>query len=436
MHLYLASFSKFQRDHRAGITATSLVFITASLMLGAFGLDVSNLMMSRTKLQVTADATAHSALVYREDHPEADAKAAAVQMAAMNMPVNYFGRVFDVQDVAFGTWDKVKRRFTAQANSKTAVKVTTRQVAANNNAVRTYLFKMVGLDSWDVETSAVFVTYQPKCLREGFVADGIVDLQSNNNFSNGFCIHSNSHVELNNNNTFESGTEVSMPRSGEIIVPGGGMSSNVGLAAALQSKRWNVRVLRRIDRIIAGLYAMDTNYLRSYITAGSILTLPSNRVSQVDLVPGNVYQYTCPGGGTLTITHGVQVVSVVIITNCEVKVDNGVAFEDAVLATSSTDIKSVSATSGMRIGRNDNCATGGGAQIVTAGGLSIPAGLEIYGGQILAKKDVSFAANANGIQGASIVSAGVISGTSNMNMAFCGNGMDGNFKADYFKLAQ
>ena len=436
MQLSLASFSKFQRDHRAGIAATSVIFITASLMLGAFGLDVSNLMMSRTKLQVTADATAHSALVYREDHPEADAKTAAVQMAEMNMPVSAFGRVFDVQDVAFGTWDKVSRRFTAQANSKTAVKVTTRQVAANDNAVRTYLFTMVGLDTWDVETSAVFVTYQPKCLREGFVADGIVDLQSNNNFSNGFCIHSNSHVQLNNHNTFESGTEVSMPRAGDIVVPSGGMRSNVGLAAALQSKRWNVRVLRRIDRIIAGLYAMDTNYLRSYITAGSILTLPSNRVSQVDLVPGNAYQYTCPGGGTLTITQGVQVVSVIIITNCEVKIGNGVAFEDAVLATSSTDIKSVNTTSGMRIGRNDNCATGGGAQIVTAGGVSIPAGLEMYGGQILAKKDVSFAANANGIQGASIVSAGVISGTSNMNMAFCGNGMDGNFKADYFKLAQ
>ena len=434
-HLFNA-LGAFWRDNRAGITTTSLIFVTASMMLGAYGIDVSNVMMSRTKLQITADATAHSALVYREEHSEAAAKAEAIQMAASNMAHDKYGTVFDENDIAFGTWDSVTRRFTPQSNSKTAVKVTTHQTAANNNAIRTYLFMMIGLDAWNVSTSAVFVTYQPKCLREGFVADGAVDLQSNNHFSNGFCIHSNAHVELNQNNSFEPGTEVSMPRSGEIVVPGGDFSRNTGLAAALQSKRWNVRVLRRIDRIIAGINAMDSLYLRPYITAGSISTLPSNRVSQADLAAGNVYRYTCSGNETLTIGHAVQVASVMIVTNCAVNVSNGVVFEDAVLATSSVAIDSIKATSGMRIGRNDNCAPGGGAQLVTAGGVSIPAGLEIYGGQILAKKDVQFAANANGIQGASIVSAGVISGTSNMNMAFCGTGMQGNYVAEYFKLAE
>ncbi len=433
---FFAFLGRFRRDDLAGITAMSLFLLTSSLMLGAFGLDVSNLMMSRTKLQVTADATAHSALVYREDHPEAEAKAEAVQMASMNMPTNEFGTVFNVEDVVFGTWDSVQRRFTPQPNSKTAVKLTTRRAAANGNPVQTYLFKMVGLDSWDVETSAVFVTYQPKCLREGFVADGVIDLQSNNNFSGGFCIHSNSHVELNLNNTFEPGTEVSMPRSGEVVVPNGDFTLNPGLVEALQSKRWNVRVLRRIDRIIAGLFAMDAYYLRPYITAGSITTLRTPRVEQADLVPGNVYKYTCSGGGILTIAQDVQVSSVVIVTNCNVMIANGVAFENAVLATSSTSVTSVRAVAGMRIGRNDNCASGGGAQIVTAGGFFVPASLEMYGGQILAKKVVDFAANANGIQGASIVSADVVSGTSNMNMAFCGNGMEGNFEAEYFKLVQ
>ena len=427
---------RFLRDRRAGITAFSLVFIAASLMLGSFGLDVSGLMMARTKLQVTADATAHSALVYREQNTAADSITAALQMAALNMPVATYGTVFSAADISFGTYDSTLYSFTPSAGSKTAVKVTTHRQDAGGNAVGTYLFKLVGLDHFDVVTSAVFVTYQPKCLREGFVADGVVDMQSNNNFSNGFCIHSNAHVELNQNNSFAAGTEVSMPKSGDIIVPGGDLSKNPGLTAALQSKRWNVHVLKRIDQIIAGLNAMNSNYLRSYITAGSILTLPSNRVSQSDLVAGNVYAYTCSGGGRLTLKPGVLVSSVIIVTDCAVMVSNGVAFENAVLATSSTAVDSIKATAGMRIGRNDNCAVGGGAQIVTAGGVSIPAGLEMYGGQILAKGNVSFAANANGIQGASIVSAGVISGTSNMNMAFCGNGMEGNFVAAYFKLAE
>jgi hypothetical protein len=38
----------------------------------------------------------------------------------------------------------------------------------------------------------------------------------------------------------------------------------------------------------------------------------------------------------------------------------------------------------------------------------------------IAKGDVSFAANANGIEGASIIAGGQISGTSNMTMGFCG----------------
>lgn len=436
MSTFLARIVKFLRDRRAGITALSLFLFSASLLMGAFGLDVSHVMMARTKLQVTADAAAHAALVQRELHPDAEAAAKAVLIAEMNMPTGFYGKVALARDVVFGTWDTTHHRFTAKSGAKTAVKVTTRQDEANNNAVKTYLFKLTGLDAWNVETTSVFVTYQPKCLREGFVADGVVDLQSNNNYKNGFCIHSNTHVEFNQNNNFEGGVEVSMPRSGEIIVPGGDFSQNVGLIQALQSKRWNVRVLNRIDMILAGLASMDSNYLRSYITSSVISTLPSDRVDQADLVPGRAYQYNCSKGGTLTIEHDVQVSSVVIVTNCDIMMSNGVAFEDAVIATSSTSTNSVKSTSGVRLGRNDNCATGGGAQLVTAGGVSIPSGLDMFGSQILAKGDVSFAANAYGIQGASIVSAGVISGTSNMNMAFCGKGMDDNFVAEYFRMAQ
>ena len=54
-------------------------------------------------------------------------------------------------------------------------------------------------------------TYRPGCLREGFVADKMVDIQSNNGFESGFCIHSNVGISINQNNTFEAGTIVSMP---------------------------------------------------------------------------------------------------------------------------------------------------------------------------------------------------------------------------------
>jgi hypothetical protein len=44
----------------------------------------------------------------------------------------------------------------------------------------------------------------PDCLREGFVAENMVDIQSNNAYRNGFCIHSNDVVSLNSNNYFEA----------------------------------------------------------------------------------------------------------------------------------------------------------------------------------------------------------------------------------------
>jgi len=70
------------------------------------------------------------------------------------------------------------------------------------------------------------------------------------------------------------------------------------------------------------------------------------------------------------------------------------------------------------------------------GGVSVAAGLSMFGGQILAKEDVDFAANADGMQGASIVTRGTINGTSNSKMGFCLSGMEQNFETDYYRMAE
>jgi len=55
--------------------------------------------------------------------------------------------------------------------------------------------------------------------------------------------------------------------------------------------------------------------------------------------------------------------------------------------------------------------------------------------QILAAGDVEFAAGADGVEGASIVSGASVDVTSNNSMGFCGSGMDSAFQAEYFRLA-
>jgi Flp pilus assembly protein TadG len=424
----------FRHSESGGMTAFSLFILSATILVGGYAIDVGNVMMSRTQLQVAADASGHAALLTRELNSEADAIAAAHDIAMRNMPVAAFGNVLHDADITFGNYDHDTKVFTPSPGSRNAVEVTTRRTLATDNAIPTYLLRIVGLDDWNISTTSVFTTYIPSCLREGFVSESVVDLQSNNSYSNGFCVHSNSYVSLNSNNYFEPGTIVSMPDENDIELPNSGFTSNDGLQDALRSGSWNIRIIDRIASIINALDAFDSLYLPEYITSYTKKILPSRNVTQSDLIPGKVHTFSCTGGADLTIKANVIVENVVIVTTCSIKFEQGVVVKNAVIATRSNSSRSITAASGLQIGENDNCAAGGGAQLVTMGSMNFPADLRIYGGQLLAYNNVSFAANANGIQGAAIVAGGEISGTSNMAMGFCGSGMENNFQAEYFKL--
>ncbi len=431
----LKKIRQFYSDESGGVTAFSMFILIGTLFVGGYAIDVGNVMTARTQLQIAADASAHAALLTRELKSEGEAIAAAHEIALLNMPESLFGTVLNDADIVFGEYDSNAQSFVPKSGSRGAVQVTTRRTLENGNEVATYLLRLVGLDDWNLTTTAIFTTYRPTCLREGFVAEGPVDVQSNNTYSNGFCIHSNSYVSLNSNNYFEPGTVVSMPNLDDIELPNSGFKTNTGLADALREGSWNIRIINRIDALISGLATFDPLYLPSYITSNTKKGFSSRDVTQADLEEGRLHTYTCSGGAALTIKANVIVKNVVIVTSCDVKFEQGVQIISSVIATTSTSSKSMSASSGLQVGLNDDCAVGGGSQLVTAGSMSFPSDLQIYGSQLLAKNDISFSANADGIQGAAIVAGGTISGTSNMAMGFCGAGMDANFNAEYFKLA-
>lgn len=426
--------TRFSSDESGGMTTFSLFILVTTMFVGGYAIDVGNAMMARTHLQIAADAAGHAALYTRELKSESEAIAAAHEIALGNMAESAFGAVLNDADIEFGRFDIDTLSFEPLSGSRSAVKVTTRRTLENDNAVATYMLKLVGLDEWNLSVTSVFTTYHPTCLREGFVAEGSVDLQSNNTYSNGFCIHSNSYVSLNSNNYFEPGTIVSMTNLDDIELPNSGYDSNTGLADALREGSWNIRIINRIDALIAGLLSFDPRYLPSYITSNSVEVFPTRNVTQAELVEGRLHTYTCAGGAALTIKADVIVKNVVIVTSCQIKFEQGVQIINSVVASTDTSSKSMSASSGLQIGLNDNCAEGGGSQLVTQGSMDFPSALQIFGSQLLAKHDISFAANADGIQGAAVVAGGEISGTSNMSMGFCGTGMENNFHAEYFKL--
>lgn len=424
----------FARTEDGAMTTFGLFLIATILLLGGYAIDVSNVMRERTHLQMVADATGHAALVSREYGTQADAETAALSMSEANMPTGYFGNVLDVTNVTFGVWEPNTRTFTATPGSRSAVEVEVDRNADNGNPTDTFLLKMVGIGAWDLTATATYTTYQPTCFREGFVAKGVVDLQSNNNFSNGFCIHSNQYVSLNSNNRFETGTVVSMPNVSDLDIPNSGFETNLGLETALRPGSYHIRIVERIDEIIDTIDEVGSPYRPDYITSTTTNTTTKATIAASDLRANRINYWNCARGGKGTISNGELIKDVVIVSTCEIKFGAGVKVENSVIVTTNTSAKSFNSAAGFVLGLDDNCAPGGGAQLVTLGGMNFAANLEIYGSQMLAIGDIEFAAKADGVEGAAMVSASTISGTSNMDMAFCGVGMDNNFQAEYFRL--
>ncbi len=420
------------RDDEGGISLYGLLLTVSVAMIGGYAIDVSNVMTDRTLLQNSADAAAHAAILTREYETADVARVEALSVTEENMPGDFFGGVLDTTDIVFGTWNGITRTFVANAASRGAVQVVLNQTSDNSNPVKTYLLDLVGFNLWDVSVTSTFIAYDPTCFMEGFVADDVVDLQSNNAFFNGFCIHSNTHVSMNSNNYFEPGTVVSMPDLADLDVPNSGFETNEGLQDALRVGSYHIRIVQRIDEIIALVDEPGSIYYPDYI-AGATRRLNKNTIAASDIMSGRVHYWTCPSGRG-TVANGTLVQNVVIVSDCEIKFGSGVQVENSVIVTTNTSAKSFNSPSGFILGKNDNCAVGGGSQLVTMGGMNFAANLEVYGSQLLAVGDIEFAARADGMQGTAMVSGSTISGTSNMSMGLCETGMEDNFQSKYFRM--
>ncbi|WP_209426841.1 pilus assembly protein TadG-related protein [Pararhodobacter sp. SW119] len=418
-------------------TVFSLYVLIVMILLSGFALDLANHYSARTQLQTAADSAAHAALVVRQREEAVDAVDFALAVHVANMSPERFGAVLTDEDIEFGTWSFQAREFVPDPDSLTAARATTRLANSRANQLRTFLLRFAGVDSFDVQATAVFARYQPACLREGFVAEGKVDMQSNNNFFNGFCIHSNDHVRFNQNNYFEEGTIVSMPDLDKLDIPNSGFSQNEGLEAALREGKMDIRILDELENIIEGLGDREAAYLPDYVNPlDPVITIaPNNNLEAGDFTPGRVHRINCSNSnGKFGFKNNVVLTEVVIVTNCQVSMSQNMRLEDVILATTNTNTKSISGASSANFGRDDDCAPGGGAQIITLGGMEFPSSLGIFGSQLLAQGNIEFAARADGIQGASLVAGGQIDGTSNSSMSLCGSGMEGNFEANYFRM--
>ena len=426
--------SRFKEDQGGSATILSLFFVLIAMVVGGLAIDFNKAISDRTQLQVAADSAAHAALYSRETMSASDAKLAAVDLVQPMLPGDIYAGAITVSDITFGNWDFDTNTFTADPTSKQAAQVNSEMTHLRGNASQNLLLRIVGQDTFEIVTSSVYATYLSPCFTEGFVADEVVDLQSNNAFTDGFCVHSNDYVSLNSNNYFEQGTVVSMPSLNDLDLPTSGFESNDGLQSALRTGEHRLRILNQLPKIIAGLTRGDQEYTPDYITSGSIERLTVNRFEPEHFVSGRIHLYSCAGAGKATMNPGIYE-NMVLVTDCELKFGQGVILKDAVVATTNTSSTSFNSPSGFQLGADDDCGTGGGAVLMTLGGVNFASALQVYGGQILAIGDIDFSAQPDGIEGASFISYGHIESTSSIDMGFCWNrGMENIYTADYFRM--
>ena len=440
---------RFSRREDGAITSFGVIMCICMVVVGGLGLDVASAIMTRTQLQVAADAAAHAALVAREYESAENSKKIGVAVAQVSLPYGAFGDTIKTTDIYFGEWDPVGKKFKMDATSDSAVLVNTQRLTERGNGLTTFFLKFIGMGQLDVVSQSVFETYYSTCFREGFVAENVVDVQSNNVYGNGFCIHSNDHVEINNGNTFLDGTVVSMPDTEDMVVPTDGYTSNPGLSNAMRPGAYELKILDRVDDIIMGVKDKDSAYFRNDYLAtdpltGEVLltkTLDSTKGGGVDLtdwVPGAIHYLNCSspkkqvrwGNPSEVFTKGV------VVTNCIIQFAQGVQLIDVIMVNENEDIDSFNSPSEFILGLDDGCADLGGAQLVTKGGVNFASDFQTYGGQIIAAKLIKFAARTDSIEGISLVSGDRIDGSSLINVGFCGGaGMLNNFVARYYRLA-
>ncbi|MFZ1412971.1 MAG: TadG family pilus assembly protein [Defluviicoccus sp.] len=127
--------------------------VVVGVSAAAVGVDLVRGRALQQSLHMAADAAALAAAARLPDMVAATEVALAY--VEKNMSAADYGRVLDPRDVEFGAWDPKARTFTVNTSAATAVRITTRLSAANENATSTFFAGILGQDSIEVAANAV-----------------------------------------------------------------------------------------------------------------------------------------------------------------------------------------------------------------------------------------------------------------------------------------
>ena len=417
---------RLRRSARGAVTIWMVFWSVAFLLLGGVAVDGAKAWRIRAALQAAADAASHAGAMALPAGDVAAARSAAIARAEEILPPAEFGTVLTEADVEIGRWDSETRTLLADGTPDT-VRVRVARTGAGGNAEPTMLLRLGGIMGWDVAVSSTArATGGPNddedsCWRNGLIARGVVDSQSNNVYRK-VCIHGQAGVKVSSNSSFSDNTVVSMPDLALFQMPASGFSTNAGLEDALQEAERDPWIVDYVDEMI---YHIRDN--------SSTIWIPNQLFNPRNAAPGATYWVYCTGsGGTMTIPQNITLTDTVILTNCAVRFRKSVVLINTLIGTTGDRMAgadgamvaedgdtTITGTSELRLGMPDGCTPGGGARLLIDGDFKNPAKLRINGSQIIASGDVDIAAQGESIEGLSVYAGGDIDITSNNYFALC-----------------
>jgi hypothetical protein len=284
--------------------------------------------------------------------------------------------------------------------------------------------------------TSIAEAYKPECLRNGIVAETHIKVGDNNAVGPNFCVHSNGTFAVGSGNEFLPESGASLPHETDLS---GSLSANPGMEEAFEEKALNIRILKMMEEIYDDLLSPSRNkYTPSYITDEEVLyTLRGRKMKPGHFTPGRIHYFRCKDGKAIAMERGKYQNMILISPNCNFKFAGGTAFRNAMIVTMNGWPRSFFSRNGLNIGLNDGCATGGGAVLMARGGFYVSSGVNIYGSQVIAERNIFFEKNNQNIRGGSIVAGGSINLGSGSKFYACeGTGTDDLLEVDAFRLVQ
>jgi len=463
----MRSVFTFLRDESGGYTIWSLIWFSLYVAMGGLAVDVTDAYRNQTLLQSTADAAALAGVMSLPDQD--DVKAQALFYASDNMTPSVNGFVLKESDVIIGNWSFDTRTFTPGTTAPDAVRVITRRADVNSNPLATNFLRILGLwglpfDRWNISVQAIATKYVPECAKSpnSLIAGNRIDITSNNGFTE-TCMHAQNidvdpgpdyAVDLGNNNTFGDDVEVSMSDLDDLNGRPNVCINNSGLCdpgTLVEGDMWPATV-KLIDGIITGLNSANPEYVMGALYQTDADTLQIINPTLVTDKDQNfegpyerytVYAISCANDNNiLNMPGGVQIDSVVIVTNCKIKGGSGVMLSNVIMASSSKGNgndplkqNSIDFPSGLQIGSYEAYCNNGGGQVhmYSAASAKVAAGPDVYGLRAVVAGNFQFSAN-NDVYGISVEAGHNITATANGSFVYCDGGVINAPTASHYRL--